>query len=776
MTAGGGPVRLRVTGTWLAADQVRCFLLADPDGADLPAWAPGAHVDLRLPAGMTRQYSLCGDPADRRAWRVAVLLEEDSRGGSRYLHERAREGTELAASLPRNNFPLVSAARYVFIAGGIGITPLLPMIAAASASGAEWRLHYGARSLDRMAFTDELDRHGGRCARYPQDSHGLMPLAEILGPAADGAAVYCCGPEPLLTAVEQRHQGRRAGTLHVERFRPVALAPGTTGSEFDVVLGSSGRVIRVRAGQSVLAALDRAGVDVPSSCREGTCATCETAVLDGEVEHRDSVLTDEERAAGQTMMPCVSRARSPRLVLDLLPGVMTTHAADFTVRRCGGVVESERSGHAIVLGAGVAGLLAARVLAEHYQAVTVLERDELNGPAPRRGVPQGRHLHGLMDGGRAIIEELFPGLTTDAVGRGAPTTEVLVGSRWYLSGLRAAPTATGLTTLLASRPLLESMMRDRVTALPGVSVRQGTVAEGLVEGARPGVIAGARVRSGESAPAAVAADLVVDATGRASRAPQWLDRAGLPVPEAERIDVDLGYASRTYQYRPGHLGGDRGVVVSTMPGRRGGGAITVEGSRWHVTLGGMLGDHPPTDHAGFESFAATLPVPDIHELIVAAEPIDDPVPHRFTGSLRRHFERLGTHPEGFLVLGDALCSFNPLYAQGMTVAAQQAMALRACLRAGRNGLPRRFYARSAPLVDVAWQMSTNADLSHPGVHGRRTLRTRLTNAYVRRCHVAAHADPVVARTFMRVANLVDPASVLLRPATVARVLRHGSPR
>jgi ferredoxin-NADP reductase len=317
MTTGVGPVRLRVASTWQAADQVRCFLLTDPDGGDLPAWAPGAHVDLLLPTGMTRQYSLCGDPADRRTWRVAVLLEEDSRGGSRYLHERAREGTELAASLPRNNFPLVSADRYVFIAGGIGITPLLPMIAAASAAGAQWRLHYGARSLDRMAFTGELDRYGDRYARYPQDSHGLMPLAEILGPAADGAAVYCCGPEPLLAAVEGQHKGRLAGTLHVERFHPVALTTAAPDSDFDVVIESSGQVVRVRAGQSILTALGRAGVDVPSSCEEGTCATCETPVLEGEVEHRDSVLTEEERAGSRTMMLCVSRARSPRLVLDL---------------------------------------------------------------------------------------------------------------------------------------------------------------------------------------------------------------------------------------------------------------------------------------------------------------------------------------------------------------------------------------------------------------------------------------------------------------------------
>lgn len=438
-------------------------------------------------------------------------------------------------------------------------------------------------------------------------------------------------------------------------------------------------------------------------------------------------------------------------------------------------MDSERPGHAIVLGAGLSGLLAARVLAGHYPAVTVLERDTLDGRDPRRGVPQARHLHGLMEGGRAIIESLFPGLTAEAVGLGAPVTEVLAGSRWYLGGLRACPTPTGLTTLLASRPLLESVMRERVAALPGVTLRTGTVVDGPL--ITDGEISGVLLRpSAGGAGQSLAADLVVDAAGRASRAAEWLARAGLPVPPDERVDVNLGYSSRTYRYRPGDLGGDLGVVVSTMPGSRGGGAIRVEGGRWHVTLGGMLGDHPPTDHAGFEAFAATLPVPDIHQLIAGAEPLDDPVPHRFTGSRRYYFERLGRHPGRFLVIGDALCSFNPLYAQGMTVAAKQALALRDCLAGDRAGLPARFYPRAAPAVGTAWQMSVNADLNHPGVRGARTLRTRFTNAYVHRCHVAAHTDPRVARAFMRVANLVDPPAALLRPAMAARVLRPGAGR
>ncbi len=265
----------------------------------------------------------------------------------------------------------------------------------------------------------------------------------------------------------------------------------------------------------------------------------------------------------------------------------------------------------------------------------------------------------------------------------------------------------------------------------------------------------------------------MDATGRGSRAPDWLAALGHERPEEERIDVDLGYASRTYRRRPGHLDGDLAVVVSTMPGWRGGGAITLEGDRWHVTLAGMLGDHPPTDHAGFEAFAATLPVGDVHRIVRDAEPLDDPVPHRFRGSLRRRYDRTAAPPAGFLVLGDAVSSFNPLYAQGMTVAAQQALVLRDCLRDGRPD-PARFHREVAAVVDTAWRMSTGSDLRYPGVVGPRTPASRAVSAYVTRAQVAAHRDPEVARTFMRVANLTLPPTALLAPPIVLRVLRHGA--
>lgn len=288
------------------------FVLIDPAGAPLPPWEPGAHVDVVLPDGVVRQYSLCGDPGDRDSYRIAVLLEEQGRGGSAWLHEKVRPGTLLEIREPRNNFPLAAADRYVLIAGGIGITPLLPMMRELDRRGAAWQLHYGGRSGARMAFAGELAAYGERVRRYPQDECGLIPLAEILDPVATGTLVYCCGPEPLLDAVEK---SCAPDVLRVERFHPREIETGPD-RPMTVVLRRSGRTIEVPAEETVLDALERAGADVLWSCREGTCATCETPVLEGEIDHRDSILTPQERESGETMMICVSRARTDRLVLD----------------------------------------------------------------------------------------------------------------------------------------------------------------------------------------------------------------------------------------------------------------------------------------------------------------------------------------------------------------------------------------------------------------------------------------------------------------------------
>ncbi|MGW3891589.1 PDR/VanB family oxidoreductase [Micromonospora chokoriensis] len=309
-------VELVVTRRDQVATEVVAISLGRPDGAALPDWTPGAHIDLELGAGLTRQYSLCGDPADRSVLRIAVQREPAGRGGSRLAHERLTVGATVRVRGPRNTFRLVAARRYLFVAGGIGITPIAPMVAAADAAGADWRLVYGGRSRATMAFATTLrEKYGDRVDVCPQDETGLLDLAGLLG-RPDDRLVYCCGPEPLLKAVEERCLGWPPGRLHVERFTPLATTGGEeTSIEVELVL--SGRTVTVPPGTPILQAVEEAGVSVLSSCREGTCGTCETPVLDGVPDHRDSLLTAQERAAGDTMMICVSRARTPRLVLEL---------------------------------------------------------------------------------------------------------------------------------------------------------------------------------------------------------------------------------------------------------------------------------------------------------------------------------------------------------------------------------------------------------------------------------------------------------------------------
>ncbi|MFD9664784.1 PDR/VanB family oxidoreductase [Rhodococcus sp. NPDC059968] len=292
--------------------------LALPDGGELPRWTPGAHIDIEVGAAGVRQYSLCGDPQDRRGWRVGVLLERDGRGGSRYLHQEAAPGSTLTVSLPRNNFALEEGRNYIFVAGGIGITPILPMIAAAQAEGATWTLHYGGRTRQSMAYLDEISAYGPRASVLPQEECGLLPLDDILATSDPTAQVYCCGPEALLAAVESAVGAADPQRLHLERFRPRTVDENSgPDRDFTVKIASTGATIRVGENQSIVDALEDAGITVETSCREGTCASCETPVIEGEVCHRDSVLSASEREQSVSIMLCVSRARSDLLVLDL---------------------------------------------------------------------------------------------------------------------------------------------------------------------------------------------------------------------------------------------------------------------------------------------------------------------------------------------------------------------------------------------------------------------------------------------------------------------------
>jgi ferredoxin-NADP reductase len=301
----------------LVCDGVALFSLRRPDGADLPRWTAGAHIDLNLQNGLTRQYSLCGDPDDRCKFRIAVLREAESRGGSQFLHEALKIGDVISIKGPRNNFSWVPAANFIFIAGGIGITPILPMLRTAETHRANWRLLYGGRRRSSMAFLDELACYGDRVTVAPQDEVGVLDLASILRAPQAETLVYCCGPESLLAAVELQCGAWPGGALHTERFKPRKHNPTRTDRSFEVELRRSGRRLTVPPDKTILQVIEGSGLIVASSCLEGICGTCEVAVIDGVPDHRDSILCPEVRDSNRAMMICVSRSWSDLLVLDM---------------------------------------------------------------------------------------------------------------------------------------------------------------------------------------------------------------------------------------------------------------------------------------------------------------------------------------------------------------------------------------------------------------------------------------------------------------------------
>jgi 2-polyprenyl-6-methoxyphenol hydroxylase-like FAD-dependent oxidoreductase len=429
--------------------------------------------------------------------------------------------------------------------------------------------------------------------------------------------------------------------------------------------------------------------------------------------------------------------------------------------------------HAIVIGASMGGLLAARALAEHYGRVTVVERDALRPDEPRKGVPQSSHIHGLLARGGVALEAFFPGFTDELVARGAIRADLLARSLMWLNGGYLAQAPSGLMGLASSRPMLEGWVRRRLLQLPNVSVIDSCTVHRLESAAHGTRVTGIHVaRRPDDAESTISADLVVDATGRGSRSPRWLSALGFDPPEREEVEVGITYTTRLYRRRAEHLGGVAAVIVA--PGEplwRGGGVLAQEGDRWIVSLAGYHGDHAPPDDRGFVEFARSFPVGEIHELVKSAEPLSEYVSFKFPANVRQHYERLRRFPEGLLVFGDALCSFNPIYGQGMTVASLEAGVLRECLSRGSERLASRFFESAARLTDVPWQMAVGQDLCHPRSRKKRAPPARVLDWYVRRLHFAARRDAALAKSFIEVANLVAPPPTLMRPATLLRVLR-----
>jgi 2-polyprenyl-6-methoxyphenol hydroxylase-like FAD-dependent oxidoreductase len=425
--------------------------------------------------------------------------------------------------------------------------------------------------------------------------------------------------------------------------------------------------------------------------------------------------------------------------------------------------------HAVVIGASVAGLLTARVLADHFTKVTVLDRDTLPvRPGARKGVPQGRHAHALLSAGQKTLAELFPGLADELRADGAAQINFNEG-RWYQAGGYRARVNMDRTAISASRPLLEHHVRGRVAALPNVTIMSGVSVDGLLYDGRR--VRGVQVCHNDTL-SGMTGDLVVDCSGRSSRAATWMDQIGYPSPTVDHVRCDLTYGTRIFRRTPGDMDATFAVTIESPPhGTRASFVMPIENDRWIVTLADRFGA-PATDERSFRSFAVGLPAPETSEVVTRAEPLSPLMTHRQVSSQRRRYEKLRRVPAGFVALGDSICSFNPLYGQGMSSAALQAKVLGEVLArfdAGDDRLPKRFYRQAAKVIATPWKIAVGADFAYPETTGPKPFGTDLMNRYLARVLVAARGSADVNGAMLQVQQLTAPPSSLVRPTTVRAV-------
>lgn len=433
---------------------------------------------------------------------------------------------------------------------------------------------------------------------------------------------------------------------------------------------------------------------------------------------------------------------------------------------------SPRSGTAVVIGAGIAGLSVARVLAGGYAQVIVLDRDRLPDQAvPRRGVPQGYHGAVLLAAGQQALTAIFPGLVDDLVAAGAVPFEPGVEMAVFRFGALYPREPVGLSLVSFSRPLLELTLRQRLAALPNVTVYDDTSVAGLTgDGTQ---VTGVTLADGRH----FATDMVVDCTGRGARSDRWIAALGFPTPEASEVKINVGYATRLLRRAPGDLPEGKALLILPAPPheKRAGMALPIEGDRWLVTMGGWHGEFPASgDWEGFAAHARALPYQGLTRLLDRAEPLTDVVSFGFPSSRRRHFEQLTYVPAGYLAMGDAFCCFNPIYGQGMTCAAMQAVALGRLL--DEHGVPtaamaRAFYQEAARIVATPWQFASGGDFAYPETAGDRPKGIAVLNKYSRRIQLATQVDPELRKLFTTVQHLLVPPDVLRTPGMVLRVLR-----
>lgn len=432
-------------------------------------------------------------------------------------------------------------------------------------------------------------------------------------------------------------------------------------------------------------------------------------------------------------------------------------------------------GEAVVIGAGMAGLLTARVLTDHYRNVTVIERDALTAePVPRRGVPQGRHVHLLLEAGRATISDFFPGFEEDLISAGGLAVD---GSRNVLQFQEGGFLADGserFTIYFATRPLFEYVVRKRVTDLDRVTLRSNCHWSEYLVDETGTTVEGISVKTDGGKSETLYADLVVDATGRTSRTPTWLEDNGYSKPDAEAVHVDIAYSTARIE-RP--VDDRRMIFVSPSPPRaRGGATFPIEDGGRLVTLFGLHGDHPPTDSDGLTEFAASLPIPHFERLLETQSWTSEEIEqYPFPANVRRHYDHLDGFPDGLLVVGDALASFNPIYGQGMSVAALEALTLHHALASGsHDDLAFRFFDSAGEIIDTAWTLAVSSDFAFPQTRGPKPPGTDMVNSYLSRLLRRAHTDGELRDAFGRVLMMERPPATLFYPRILWRVLKPST--
>ncbi|MCY1074930.1 hypothetical protein OV287_10545 [Archangium sp. miwbw1] len=421
----------------------------------------------------------------------------------------------------------------------------------------------------------------------------------------------------------------------------------------------------------------------------------------------------------------------------------------------------------------MAGMLASRVLSAHFERVTLLERDRHSGTEPRKGVPQEQHAHGLLKKAVDLIEGYFPGLFEQLVSAGANVWDMSEAA-WFHFGNWQARSQPGLTMYTQSRPLLDSVIRGRLPDIHNLTLLDECEVVKLVANETRSLIRGVELRRRkQEATEVLEADLVVDASGRGSRMPRWLEDLGLPRVEESHVRIEVGYASRRYRKPKNLVTNWKALSIYPTPPKetRMGALSPIEEDIWLVSQAGSLGDHPPNDEAGYLEFARSLPQPHLYEILKRAEPLTPIATHKFPSNMRRHYERLKL-PEGLLVLGDAMCSFNPLYGQGITLSALAANTLEGCLavqpQGDLAGLGARFQSKVASVLELPWLMATSEDLIYPSVEGPRPLWWKMMQGYASRLHERAAYDSVVSTNFAKMMHMTSSPLLLVSPQMVMR--------